>query len=834
MDAQESARIGRPVGAAPVGIVTLATALFFFSGAAGLVYQVLWMRSLSLFFGSDMYGVSIILSTFMGGLALGSLGGGWFAEQTRRPILWYGMAELAIGSFALGFESLLESLEPLLEAAYPAGAATHSGGYHLARVLLAASTLLLPTALMGATLPLVLRHFVRARENVGALAARFYAVNTLGALSGTLVAGFALLPYLGTAHATLCAAGVNFGVGAVGVVLGLRTSVAPDVAAPRSGELDTLPGLPPAARRRIARAAMIGLGLSGCASFALEVVWTRILLVSFSATVYSFASMLACFLFGIFLGSRLVSKVVDRHEKPLALFSALELGTALSVGVLCLLVNAIPSLFGRLLSALAAALGQGQEHTLVIATLLASFTLLIVPTTLLGATFSVALRVYTTSVARVGSRTGNLYFANTVGSVVGSLGAGLLLVPTFGTGPSLAIVALLFAGTGAYLGVTQAKVDGEAWLRSPLAALGAGAVACALVSLAIPYRVTFNFNQRTHEDAELVYHADGVQNTIDVLRSRDGTTALVIGGNIEADDGYLQRRHFVLKGHLPLMLQEQPKSVLVVGLGMGITLQATARHPGLERIDVVELSPEILDAQSELAAVNGDVANHPIVNVRIDDGRLYMKLSDRRYDMITADPIHPKISRVGYLYTREYYQSIRDHLNPGGVVCQWMPIYQISPARLRSAVATFLDVFPEATLWYVENHALLVAKKDAHQIDYDLLERRFASPNVREDLASIDIASPVELLSHLLMGPDELRAYVESGDHGEIPLNTDDFPYLEYFVPRDLFFRPIDNTRDFVPHLADPGSHVIGMPRRLEDELAALAKERRKVLDGSG
>jgi spermidine synthase len=240
---------------------------------------------------------------------------------------------------------------------------------------------------------------------------------------------------------------------------------------------------------------------------------------------------------------------------------------------------------------------------------------------------------------------------------------------------------------------------------------------------------------------------------------------------------------------------------------MGITLQATARHPGLERIEVVELSPDILAAQAELADVNGGVVENPLVHVRIDDGRLFMKLSTDRFDMITADPIHPKISRVGYLYTKEYYESIRDRLAPGGVVCQWMPIYQIAPSRLRSAVKTFAEVFPHATLWYVEGHALLVARQESASIDLDLLRRKFEHPAVREDLASIDIRSPEELLGHLLLGPAGIRAYI--ADEADVPLNTDDYPYLEYFVPRDLFYTTADNVRELSRHAADPARGLV-------------------------
>jgi spermidine synthase len=797
---------------------SLVTALFFLSGAAGLVYQVLWMRHLGLFFGSDMYGVSIILATFMAGLALGSWLGGRLAERSARPLFWYGVAELGIGAFALGFAPLVEQLAPLLPLTYAEEAAAPPRLHQTLRVALAAGVLLAPTTLMGATLPLIMKHFVRVRERLGRLAAHFYAVNTLGALAGTLAGGFALLPYLGMRGATLSAAVLNLSIGAACCVLGFRAHVA--TSAPMTATaLDPLPELDRATRLRYARAAIVALAVSGFASFALEVVWTRILTMSFSATVYSFASMLSCFLLGIFLGSRAVGSLVDTHPRPLALLAWLELGAGLAVGALCLLVNAVPEVFGRLLMAVAAMLGEARDHALVVSTLLASFTLLIVPTSLIGATFPVALRVYTRSVAQVGSRTGNLYAANTAGAILGSLIAGLWLVPSIGPRAGLALVAVLFSGIGAVLARVESGRTG--WAASGVAG---AALAAAVASLLLPYRTTLNFNQRAEVDTELLFHSEGVQSTVDVIRSPSGVTALVIGGNVEADDGEVQRRHFVLKGHLPLMLVEEPRSVLVVGLGMGITLQATARHPGIERIDVVELSPEIVRAQQALREVNGDILANPIVRVRIDDGRAFMELAEQRYDMITADPIHPKISRVGYLYTREYYQAIRERLTPGGIVCQWMPIYQIAPARLRSAVASFIDVFPESTLWYVDNHALLLGGLDSASVDFGRLRRRFEDPAVREDLASLGVDSPERLLAHLLMGPQELRAFVAAD--GTVPLNTDDFPYLEYFVPRDLFFRVDDNTRALAPHLSDPVRYVSGAPESSLQRIRAHAADR--------
>ncbi|MFT5444660.1 MAG: spermidine synthase, partial [Myxococcota bacterium] len=822
------------------GVLVAVTGLFFLSGSAGLVYQVIWMRALGLFFGSDLYGVTIILSTFMGGLALGSLFGGRLAQRAARPLLWYAMAELSIGLFAIGFSSLIAGLDPVLRSFYPDAEGGSTFVYHSIRVVLSAGTLLIPTAMMGATLPLIMRHFVREDAALGRQAAYFYAINTLGALAGTLAAGFVLLPYLGMVGATWLTAAINVFIGVCCLPIGLRSNIpVPEPGAVASGNEQTNEEASQQTsgsttlnadtrESRLANAALIAFGLSGFASFALEVVWTRVLLISVSATVYSFASMLACFLFGIFFGSSWISSFVDRHRDPIRLFGFLELGIGLCVGVLCLCMNIVPGLFAQLLGLASGLMPGDKGSALTLATLMTSFLFLVLPTTLLGATFSVALKTYTTNVAEIGSRTGNLYFANTFGAIIGSLSAGLIMIPTIGVKASLGVIALLFTTIG--LGLLSAR-DGFSFqlLRTPSVAVTAlGALLAVSISMALPYRVVLNFNQRAAEGAELLYHAEGIQNTIDVVRSGEDVTSLIIGGNVEADDGYTQLRHFILKGHLPLLMLDEPKSVLVVGLGMGITLSSTARHDELERIDVIELSPEILEAQSVLREINNDVTNHPNVNVRIDDGRSYVRMSQRKYDMITADPIHPKISRVGYLYTKEYYESIRALLNPGGVVCQWMPIYQMSPTRLRSAMKTFAEVFPNATFWYVKNHGLFIAKVDSPVMDYESIARRFAEPTTKEDLARIDINTPEDILSLLLMGPDDIQAYLNV--ESDIPINTDDYPYLEYFVPGDLFHRPVENVREIVEHLADPTDFLINQPPESVARVRALIEGRAERL----
>jgi len=808
------------------GLASAIGLLFTGSGAAGLVYQVIWMRSLGLLFGSDLYGVSIILGTFMGGMALGHLAGGWLCERTARPLFAYGLAELGIGVFALGFPSLLAGSEGVLGDAYRA-LGPESPRYQALRVLLSAGALLLPTALMGATLPLILRHFARSDARLGQSGGGFYAANTLGALAGTLLAGFVLLPQLGMAKSSACAAALNLAIGGVCSALGWRRPLPPPpAAAPRREASAAERG---SAAPAAARAAILAYGISGVGSFALEVVWTRVLLNTTSATVYAFATMLACTLLGIALGSALAARRIDATADALLFFARLELAAAAAIGALCALSPAVPRFFLGLFRAFLAADSSNAGSALVAATLATGVALIGLPALLLGATFPAALRAAAGSARRAGRSSGLLGFANTAGAIAGSLAAGFWLLPALGARGSLAAIAALFAGNGLLLLSARREPLARA-LRAPAhAGLLAAALALAGLGAALPYRVVLNLHQRAGAEVEILQHAEGVQNTIDVVRSRSGVTSLVIGGNVEADDSETQRRHFVLKAHLPLLFLPEPRRVLVVGLGMGITLQSTLRHPGVERIQVVELSPEIAEAQAVLRHVNGDVLRDPRVALRIDDGRSYMSFARERFDMITADPIHPKVSRVGYLYTEEYYAAVRARLAPGGVVCQWMPLYQIAPMRLRSAVASFAAVFPEATLWYVKNHALLVARGDgapllASAADWRRLRERLADPGVHADLAGVGLGDPEPLLARLLLGPAEIRAFA-AGETG-VPRNTDDSPYLEYFVPADLHYGPADNLRELLRFASDPGAALPGLPPEVAERLRESARGR--------
>ena len=764
-------------------VLPIIATVFFFSGFSSLIYEVVWMRELGLFLGGDVYAAAFTLSAFMGGLALGSYLASRYADRLRQALLCYGLLEICIGLYALLFPVFLYAFASQYQQVYRAYFDSAPWLYHGFRILVATITLIIPTTMMGSTLPLIVKHFCRADE-IGRYSGFFYSMNTCGALAGVLCAGFVLLPALGMKASTFVACSLNILIGVTALVLS-RPYFADDSAEP----LDRFRGAAsPAAAdtaydRAVAMIALIAIALSGFAALALEVVWMRILIQSFCATVYAFSIMLSCFLFGIFYGSRWISRRVDRQASLPRLFGLLELGLGSSVASLAILTYFAPALFSRLLFGSLAVSESNFGFRYIAAQFIVSVCLIMVPTLLLGATFPAAVRICTPSLAAVGRGVATVYTANTVGAILGALFGGMVLIPTVGSHRSLVVIAAIFVGAGLLLLLRQNGPADWARFKDPVTAgLLVLFLLSGVVGWVMPRQTVTNLYYASWRHPEVIYHGEGIAHNVDIFRS-DNITTMAINGAGEADTSYAQRRHFLLKAHLPLLLHPDPKNVAVVGLGLGITLSATNRNSKVQNIQVIELSREMVEAQRYLEDISGGVLRSPKLHLRIDDGRNFMAMSDRSFDMITADPIHPRNTGVGYLYTREYYESIKRRLGPQGVVCQWMPLSGMSKESFDVAFRTFATVFPNASFWYVGT-GLFVATVEPFHIDFRDLVARMQDPSVKSDLDSIDIHNAPELLALMLMGPDEIARYFSSIASQD--LNTDDNAYLEYHTPFEL------------------------------------------------
>ena len=769
--------------------------LFFLSGLSALIYQVTWMRYLSLFFGSDVYSAAITLSSFMFGLSFGSFVAHKFARSFSMPLLAFAILELFIGLYAIGFTTLLSLFHDTFKQVYLNSINNSPVIYNGFRALVAGAVLVIPTAMMGASLPFISEQFSEESDKAGDVSGKFYATNTAGAVFGVILAGFFLFPFLGFWATTLVAATLNILIGffalAISTLIIGRAKLKPTPARLAS-EHDHSADL---SDSRVRRSALIAIALSGFAAMAFEVVVTRWLALSFSATVYSFAVMLACFLVGIAYGSAKASEFVKSTQQPAKQLGIIELLLALSVFLITLGIGQFPTLFGNILWSLVQLLNGNFAVASVSSMLISALLILFIPTFLLGASFPFAVRVWTLKGLGAGHGAGGVYSANTLGALLGALSAAFLMVPILGLRLSFAMIGTIFLISSWLMFITLNKREVRGFIF-PIIVTAFGGFVALYVHLQ-PKQIIANYHMQRNETPDVIYHGEGVAHTVDIVKGPDQNTIMMVDGNIEADTTFLQRRHFVLKGHLPLLLHRNPKTALVVGLGLGITLSNTLRYPSLDNVQVVELSPEMAEAQSYLKTINDDVLSNPKLSLRIDDARNYLSLEDKKFDMITADPIHPRISGVGYLYTSEYYRAIKSHLNDGGIICQWMPMYNISARSFGVAFRTFAEVFPNSSFWYVRGHGLFVGQSDNGPVDYAEVVQSFNDPIVKRDLNSIGIMSPNELFGHMLMGPRQIKNYLERTS--ETTLNTDDNAWLEHQTPSEFLNRTDEILNDLLP-----------------------------------
>lgn len=789
--------------------VLLVYLLFFLSGAAALMYQVVWVRSLSLVFGGSHLAVATVLSVFMGGLALGGHVFGRRAERHPRPLVLYGLLELGIAGGALLFLAMIR----LYPAAYVWLAGGRDGAVAFlsaVRVLFAVLALALPTTLMGGTLPALARVASSGGVELGRRLSFLYAWNTFGAVVGAATTGFVLLPRVPVSATLWLAVAANVAIGLVSVVAGRRLPGGAAAAAPADA---TAPGGEPSSPVA-ARLALLGIGASGFCALGYEVLWTRTLSMVVGASVYGFTTMLVAFLTGIGLGSKaygLVSgRVAARSPRaPLALFGIVQL----AIGATALLVTLQLRELPQVAIAVRAALQQaGVEHESVRTWggLAVAFAHMVVPAFFMGVAFPLAAQVHARHAGRVASAVGEVLAWNTVGAILGSLAAGFVLVHAVGAERSLHLLALLNAGVG-----VAALVARRGWRAPALALAATAAVMAALAALpglgkawdtqffAI-YRnnqtEAFRSPEAIHEaleNTDVLYWAEGADANISSIRVKGGHQAVLVNGKVVASTEPKDLQCQYTLGHVPMLLHPDPRRVLVVGLGTGMTLGATAVHPAVRELVLVEIEPRVEGAARTFARFNHDVLDDPRLERVHGDGRNYLLTTRRRFDVITADPIHPWAQGAAYLYTDEYFALAASRLAPGGIMVQWLPIYELTPDDLRTVAATFARHFRHVLVWLTHNDAELVGSNDPFDLDPALLERRLeAAPLARADLASVDMGSARDALSYVLAGGDGVRAFAAGA-----VVNTDDNLRLEFSAPRSVgkFLIP-ENLRALYAH----------------------------------
>ena len=727
--------------------------LFFLSGASALMYQVIWLRMLSLVFGVTVYAASTVLASFMAGLAIGSTAAGRIADRVASPLRWFGVAEILIAVTALLSPLALELSRSAYVGLAP-GAAETPVALTLARLVCSAFVLLPPTILMGATLPLVLRSSVVEVEDLGTRISLLYGINTAGAIVGALVAGFVLIGAIGMSGSFRVAASLNVIVGVAAIVMSRRVAAvrrAPAARVTTSSEAANATGYGPIILPVFA--------LSGFSSLALEVVWFRTLVLYYPATTYAFTAMLAMVLAGIAAGSFLAALLMRRRPATLLMLGGLHASAGLAVVAGLILLSRFydPSESGG-------GLLRGAAVTILPAAVL------------MGVAFPVGCRLWLRSTEESGRRLGVIYSVNVAGAIVGSLAGGFLLLPWLGSTRSLMLIAGVSIATGVGVLLTAPRA------RLGLALAGAAIAAFVVVARDLPDPFVDGLTRRYRDSGRVFMRDEGVQTTVSVHMRELGGRLLYLDGLHQASDGgdvVLLHRQI---GHLPVLLHPAPRRALAIGLGGGATAGAMSLHPDLA-LDIVELAPGVVKAAQWFAHINEDVLRKPHVRLRLDDGRNHLLLTDQRYDVVTADIIQPTHAGAGLLYSQEYFRLAQRVLDDGGLMVQW--VGHRSDTHYRLIARTFQSVFPETTVWV--DGTLLVGSTRPLRLERHAIARPHQHPALRAALVEAGLADAGAVLAAYTAGPSELRAFL-----GEGPVLTDDKPMLEYYLSLPRGDRPAD------------------------------------------
>jgi spermidine synthase len=676
-------------------VLPIVLVLFAGSGCAALIYEIVWFQLLQLVIGSSAVSLAVLLATFMGGMCLGSLALPRLISARQHPFRVYALLELGLGLFGI---AVLFGM-PLMDWLYAALAWQGPAGL-LLRCVVCAVCLLPPTMLMGATLPAMARWVETTPRGVSWLGL-FYGGNIAGGVLGCLLAGFYLLRLYDMETASYAAAAVN------GTVALLAVGVAACTPHHPPAESRAVDGAP--AER--ATTVYLAIGLSGACALGAEVVWTRLLSLLLGATVYTFAIILAVFLVGLGIGSSAGAALARRSARPVLVLGWCQLLAAAALAwTATTLTQALP--YWPIQPALSSSPWITFQLDLV-----RCLWALLPGTVVWGASFPLALAAVAGPGKDPGRLVGGVYAANTVGAIAGALLCSLWLIPRVGTQGTQRVLIGLSALAGLVLlaprlGPVPAgpgERTGTGWLRFGeagllVAALGLVGLLGWSVAL-VPWQLVA-FGRETAvflpvaDQWAVLYVGEGLNASVAVTEQKNGERGFHVSGKAEASTRLHDMRMQRMLGHLPALFHPRPRSVLVVGCGAGITAGSFLLHPDVERIVICEIESLVPAAVTPyFARENFDVVNNPRVEIVHDDARHYILTTPEHFDVITSDPIHPWVKGSATLYTQEYFELCQRHLNPGGVITQWVPLYESNENVVKSELATFFEVFPHGTVW---------------------------------------------------------------------------------------------------------------------------------------
>jgi spermidine synthase len=754
--------------------------LFVGSGCAALIYEVVWLQLLQLVIGSSAVSLGVLLGTFMGGMCLGSLLLPRYVSPREHPLKVYAWLELGIAAIGM----LVLFGVPLVGRLYVAAGVGQGFSGILMRGVLCGICLLPPTLLMGATLPAIARWVGTTPAGVSWLGF-FYGANIAGAVGGCLLAGFYLLRVFDMATATFVAVAINVTVGAIGLLLARRTGYEPVVEARAAKQPARAPG---------AVFVYLTIALSGLCALGAEVIWTRVLSLLLGATTYTFSIILAVFLTGLGIGSSAGSFLARSLDNPRAALGWCQMFAAVSIGWTALVLGT--------------SLPYWPVNPWISTSPWFTFQLDIVrclwallPASLFwGASFPLALASVVERGQDPGRLVGSVYAANTVGAIAGAIAFSVATVPFVGTHGAQRILIVLSAVSAMLVLFSgrrreqPASTTGEAFLRE--GSIAAIAVVIALLVWNVPEvpngLVAYGRSLPTRDETgiEYLYKGEGLNASVAVSELPGGIRNFHVSGKIEASTEPQDMRLQRMLGNLPAALHPNPQSVLIVGFGAGVTAGSFVPYPEVEKIVICEIEPLIpRHVAPFFERENFAVLRDPRVSVFFDDARHHVLTMDEQFDIITSDPIHPWVKGAATLYTREYFELVKAHLKPGGLVTQWVPLYESSREVVKSEIATFFEVFPNGSVWANLNNGegydvVLLGQADGGPLNLDAAQQRMqaaARSKVVESLRDVGFMSLPDLLSTYAGHATDLNGWLQGAE-----INRDRNLRLQYMAGMQL------------------------------------------------
>jgi spermidine synthase len=824
--------MGEELVTAPVDLSNLrrhflVLVLFVSSGCAALIYEIVWFQLLQFVIGSSAVSLAVLLGSFMGGMGLGSIALPRVIGPRRHPLRVYAALEGGLGILGIGVLFGMPYVDHIYGAAVGTGLPSI-----LLRGAVCAACMLPPTVLMGATLPAIARWVESSRQGVSWLGL-FYGGNIAGAVFGCLLAGFYLLRVHDLATATYLAASLN-GIGAVlAIALAGWTLYCP---------VDVLPGAVEGPRGRAAWRVYVTAGISGACALAAEVIWTRLLSLMLGGTVYTFSIILAVFLAGLGIGSGLGAILARATSRPGLLLGCCQLLLAAAVAWSAYM--------------LAASLPFWPVNPFLARSPWLMFQLDVVrclwavlpPTLLWGASFPLALAAISSPGKDLGRQVGRLYAANTLGGILGAVVASLFLVRLLGSQVAEQVMIGLCAAAAAVMlvpgfwpfrqsvGPSRREARNVVGVAAALLVAGCVAAPAALLARSVPAvpweLVAFGRSLMTYGwEWEPLYVGEGMNASIAVTELPGGVKNFHVSGRVEASNEPQDMRLQRMLGHLPALFHPEPRSVLVVGFGAGVTSGSFLVHPSVRHVVICEIEPLVpQEVAPYFARENHDVVNDRRVEVVYDDARHYVLTTPEKFDIITSDPIHPWMKGSATLYTREYFEICKRRLKPGGLITQWVPLYESNADVVKSEVATFFEVFPNGTIWTNDHEGkgydiVLLGQADNLRLDADRLQERLEQQDhaaVAKSLDEVGFKSVLTLLQKYGGQARDLRPWLANAE-----INHDRNLRLQYLAGLRL-------NLDQSEYIADDMRKYRRLPENLFVGTGLRARALRAVLEEPG